>query len=373
MKNEIVEIKIPVQEKKYEIMIGENLIKNAGNLIKEKTNAKKVLFVTNTTVYPLFEDRLKTSLNEAGISFEFVVLEDGEKYKNIESLEQIWQKAIEYRLERKDAIIALGGGVIGDITGFAASAYLRGVNFIQIPTTLLAQVDSSVGGKTAINHQLGKNLIGAFYQPCLVLSDLSTLTTLSVDELKTGLAEVVKYAFIEKSCGLNEKELNFIEFLEVNKEKIFELDSTIMQKLIVYCCKLKASVVNQDEKEVGLRAILNFGHTIGHGIEKCSNYQNINHGRAVAIGMRGVFKIALEIGMIEKGYYEKAIGLLEDFGLNYRIPSSIDKAAVLDAMSIDKKVKDGKIRIVMPVSKGEVCIKDDISYKIILEAIGSLY
>jgi len=373
MKNEIVEIKIPVQEKNYEIVIGENLIAKTGCFIKEKTNAKKVLVLTNTTVNSLFADKLKLSLKDAGINFEFVILEDGEQYKNIESLEKIWQKAIEYKLERKDAMIALGGGVIGDVTGFAASAYLRGVNFVQIPTTLLAQVDSSVGGKTAINHVLGKNLIGAFYQPCLVLSDIETLKTLPIEELKTGLAEVIKYAFIEKSCGLKEKEMNFIEFLEVNKEKIFQLDSSVMQKLIVYCCKLKASVVNQDEKEAGLRAILNFGHTIGHGIEKCSNYHGINHGQAVAIGMRGIFEIALKTGLIEKEYYAKATSLLENYGLDYRIPSSIDKTDILSAMSLDKKVKDGKIRLVLPVSKSEVCIKDGISCEIILEAIDSLY
>ena len=193
--------------------------------------------------------------------------------KDISSLEIIWDKAVEYKLERKDTILALGGGVIGDIAGFAASAYLRGIDFIQVPTTLLAQVDSSVGGKVAINRKSGKNLIGAFYQPKFVLTDIKTLKTLSIEDLKTGLAEVIKYAFIEKTCGLEEPAMNLIEYLIEKKDEIFSLNSEIVCELVEYCCKLKAVVVNQDEKESGLRTILNFGHTIGHAIEKCTNFE----------------------------------------------------------------------------------------------------
>ena len=284
-KNQIVKVEIPQQQEySYPIIIGENILDKVGEFVKQYTKGenelaslapasqpKKLLIVTNKTVYPLYGEKIKTSLLEEGFEIDFVILEDGEKYKDIHSLETIWQRAIEFKLERKDAIIALGGGVVGDVTGFAASTYLRGIDFVQMPTTLLAQVDSSVGGKVAVNNKLGKNLIGSFYQPKFVLTDSSTLKTLPVDELKVGLAEVLKYGMIEKSCGLSGFNTSLLEYLKQNKDAIFALNTDIIQELVKYCCELKAAVVNKDEKEAGLRAILNFGHTIGHAVEKCSN------------------------------------------------------------------------------------------------------
>jgi 3-dehydroquinate synthase len=361
-----INVEIPVGEtKEYPIIIGENLLIDAGLYIKKYTKAQKILVITNSTIFPLYGEILKAALNKENIDNDFLILQDGEKYKNNQTLESIWDKAIELKLERKDAIIALGGGVVGDITGFAAATYLRGIDFIQIPTTLLAQVDSSVGGKVAINHKSGKNLLGAFYQPKLVLSDITTLNTLSVDELKVGIAEVVKYAFIEKSCNLQEQNINLLEYLKEKKDQIFALDPQTITELVAYCCKLKASVVNQDEKEAGLRAILNFGHTIGHAIEKCSNYENINHGQAVAIGSKGAFYIAKEKGLIDQTYLNTALNLIDQYGLNYKISNKLDINNILDAMKLDKKVESKKIRFVLPVNEGLVEIFNDIDNNLI--------
>jgi 3-dehydroquinate synthase len=369
-------VKVEIQEsetRSYPIVIGENALDSLGKLIKQNSKAKKFLVVTNKTVSPLYGQKVKESLEKEGFITEFIILEDGERFKNINSLESIWDEAIKNKIERKDGILALGGGVVGDIAGFAAATYLRGVDFIQVTTTLLAQVDSSVGGKVAINHKSGKNLLGAFYQPKLVLTDTSTLKTLSVDELKVGLAEILKYGFIEKSCGLKGSKFDFINFLTLNKDEIFSLDSDITKKLIKHCCELKAAVVNQDERESGLRAILNFGHTIGHAVEKCSNYEGFNHGQAVAVGMRGALYIAKEKNLIDNNYFNEALSLIKLYGLDYKIPVSIQKEDLLDAMLLDKKVLSNKIRFILPVNRAKVEIFSDVDRNVILSAIEKLY
>ena len=384
-KIQTVKVKIPVQQEYfYPIIIGENLLDKVGELVKRYSQAKKLLIVTNKTVYPIYGERVKASLTEEGFEIDFVILEDGEKYKNIQSLELIWGKAIEFKLERKDAIIALGGGVVGDVTGFASSTYLRGIDFIQIPTTLLSQVDSSVGGKVAVNHTLGKNLIGSFYQPKFVLTDISTLKTLPESELKVGLAEVIKYGLIEKSCklkaegeqpisGLSPIDTNFLEYLRQNKRAIFALNFDIIQELVKYCCELKAAIVNKDEKESGLRAILNFGHTIGHSIEKCSNYENINHGNAIAIGMKGALFIAKARKLIDENYYKSCMQIFDLYEMNYKIPEFIEQEALYEAMLGDKKVLSGKIRFVLSIEESKVDIFNDTDKEMIFEAIKTLY
>ncbi len=374
MKNQTVNVKIPaLKEVGYPIIIGENLLENTGEFIKKYTKANKLAVVTNSTVYDLFGEKVKKNFENSGFNVKFIILEDGEKYKNIKSLNKIWDEVLEFKLERKDALVALGGGVIGDIAGFAAASYLRGIDFIQIPTTLLAQVDSSVGGKVAINHPLGKNMIGAFYQPKLVLSDIKTLESLPLEQLKTGLAEVLKYSFIEKTCGLNEDfETNFLEYLKQNKDSIFALDSDVMVKIIEYSCKLKAAVVNQDEKELGLRAILNFGHTIGHAIEKCTEYKKFTHGQAVAIGMKGVFELSKKTELINKDYFDCAKSLLEQYEMDYKIPDSITEKELMSAMYHDKKVNAGKVRFVMPIAYGEVGIFDDINFDLLESVLKTL-
>lgn len=363
-----VKVKIPAAKAyDYPVFIGSNLLKQAGSIVKECTKAKKLLLVSNKTVHSLYGGIIIKSFQEYGFDVHYYLIDEGEEYKDFHSLELILSRAIELKLERKDALIALGGGVIGDVTGFAAATYLRGIDFIQVPTTLLAQVDSSVGGKVAINHSLGKNLIGNFYQPKAVIADINTLKTLPESELKVGLAEVLKYGFIEKSCGLGEKGVGmpFIDYLEARPR--------ISSKLIRHCCKLKASVVNKDEKEAGLRAVLNFGHTIGHAIEKSYCYRDINHGQAVAIGMRAAFMIAKNKGLIDEKYFNKSINLIDSYGMNYKISSFVHKEDICEALQVDKKVVSGKVRFVLPFAPGEVKLFDDITEGEILNVLNCLY
>ena len=320
------------------------------------------MVVTNDTVFNLYGEKLKNEKSE------FIILPDGEVYKSMESLNQILDKALEIKLERKDCIIALGGGVIGDMAGFAASIYQRGIDFIQIPTTLLAQVDSSVGGKVAINHPLGKNMIGSFYQPKLVLADTNTLNTLDERQFKTGLSEVIKYAFIEKTCNANE-EFDFYNFLESNREGIHNKEPETLKKLIEICCKLKSAVVNQDEKEKGLRAILNFGHTYAHAIENITHYEKYTHGEAVSIGMKLIFDLALSTNKISKEYYEKANKLILDYKLITELDFSPNKEEFYTSMQSDKKVANQSINFVMPSNDFVVVIENNIDKNIILQGI----
>lgn len=350
MQTESQDVNVKINEKPsytYPIFIGENLIGNAQAYIEKYTSAKKLLVVTNKTIIDLYPNSL--NLKNA----EYIILEDGEQYKNFETYKLILEKAQELKLERKDALIAFGGGVIGDITGFCAATYLRGIDFVQIPTTLLAQVDSSVGGKVAINTEFGKNLIGAFYQPKFVLADTSVLKTLDNRQFKTGLSEVIKYAFIEKTAKCD---YGFLEFLTKNVESIKQRDNKTLKELIKICCEIKAKVVNEDEKEAGLRAILNFGHTYAHAIEKVTNYTHFTHGEAVAIGMRFAFDLAKKLNTISADYYNEAISLLAKYALTYVLPSGIKKEDLIEAMSFDKKVLDNKVRFILPIGRATVKI-----------------
>lgn len=352
-------VKIAEQkESEYPILVGENLIENAEKYIKEYSRAKKFLVVTNTTVEKIWGEKLNLPNSER------LILPDGEKYKNFETLQLIINKAIEMKLERKDAIVAFGGGVIGDMTGFAASIYQRGVDFIQIPTTLLSQVDSSVGGKVAINHPQGKNMIGNFYQPKLVLADINTLKTLDVRQLKTGLAEVVKYAFIETSCK-SEKDYDFLNFLLENKEQILNLDPKTVTKMIQICCSLKSAVVLQDEKEQGLRAILNFGHTFAHAIEKVTKYNVYTHGEAVAIGMKMAMTLGLKKELITNDYYELCLKLINLYEFDLTLHKDLTVENICSAMKLDKKVQSSKIRFVLPTGYKTVEIFNDIEENLI--------
>ena len=344
----------------YSIYIGENFLEQANELIKKTCKATKYLIITNEKIDGLWGDKLNIE------NAEKFIIPDGEKYKNFETLISILNKASELRLDRKCAFVAFGGGVIGDMTGFAASIYRRGVAFIQIPTTLLAQVDSSVGGKTAVNNEFGKNLIGTFYQPKLVIADTKTLTTLDERQLKTGLAEVVKYAFIEKSCG---EDFNFFEFLEKNVEEIKKLNLQFVDEMVEICCKLKASVVHKDEKENGLRAILNLGHTYGHALEKCSNYSVFTHGEAVAVGLQVCFDLSFAMNLIDDEYYDRATHLINNFDFSLPEHEYFEPQKLIDAMKFDKKVEAGKVRFVLPTGIGEVQIFDNVDREILSEIL----
>ena len=345
----------------YDIIIGEDLLARANELVKAHTKAQKFFIVTNETVANLYKSRLNIEN-----SF-WLVLKDGEEYKNFETLKQIIDACVDNRLERQDCIIAFGGGVIGDMAGFAAASYMRGIDFIQIPTTLLADVDSSVGGKVAINHEHGKNLIGAFYQPKAVIIDTNVLKTLDLRQLKTGLAEVLKYAFIEKTCGY-EKDFGLYDFLKQNRQKIFALDSAIVSELIYMCCTLKACIVNKDETEKGLRAILNLGHTFAHAIENLTNYTVYTHGEAVAAGMKMAFKLSLTKGLIDENYHNTAVSLIDEYDL---IPpmQDFDKEKFYDEMFLDKKAQNGKVRFVLPNGLFNVEITSDVNKEEVFEVL----
>ena len=357
MQTETINLKIERKPAQYPIIIGNKILENVFDYTEKYTAAKKFLVVTNTTVkrlYGKFFEKENTN---------FVILDDGEIFKNIKSYEKILDKACEIGLERKDGIIALGGGVIGDLAGFAAATYLRGIDYIQIPTTLLAMADSSVGGKTGFNNKFGKNLVGAFYQPKLVLADINTLKTLDKNQLASGFGEVIKYGFIEKNCGLP-KDINFASFLFENTDKILTYDEEIMIKIIKTCCECKAAVVRADEKESGKRRILNFGHTVGHAIEKALDYRHITHGQAVVLGMKIIFNYAVTRNLIDDIYRKNAFILMDKLA-PVEVPSRINTDTIIQAMRHDKKSENDKINFVIPVSRREVEISDKIDINIL--------
>lgn len=368
---QVVNVQIPTKDfVSYPIYIGENMLEKMPE-VAQKISPQKILVVTNETIYEIYSEILIQTFSTLPSPVEYCILPDGENYKNKASLETILACAFENKLERSDLIVAFGGGVIGDMAGFAASIYLRGINFVQIPTTILAQVDSSVGGKVGINTPYGKNLLGAFYQPEAVIADLKFLHTLPKREILTGLSEVIKYSFIEKTCG--EGFLDFAQFLYANSKAILNLEYEKLSPMIETCCKLKAKVVEQDEKEKGLRAVLNFGHTIGHAIEKCTKYSVFTHGEAVAIGMKAVFMLSLRLGKINEEYYNFAIDLLNAFGLDFKIPKNVTLAQLLEALLYDKKVKNHKVRFVLPVGYAKAEIFDDVENDVLESVLKELY
>lgn len=332
----------------YDIHIGSHL--NHGELIAQCMQGKthKVLIVTNETIAPLYLEKFQADLETHGLTCASCILPDGEEFKNAESYLKIMTAAIEHQLDRGCALVALGGGVIGDLTGFAAATYQRGIAFFQVPTTLLAMVDSSVGGKTAINHPQGKNMIGAFYQPLAVLIDLEFLKTLPKRQIAAGMAEVIKYGAI--------LDRNFFDYLQ-SKGGYSELD---LAYVIKRCCEIKADVVAQDEKEHGLRALLNFGHTFGHAIEVGLGFGNFLHGEAVAIGMAVAAWIAQESKFgLTKNECEQLVEVLKRYDLPYAIPDQLSGQNFLGHMLHDKKVKDGHIRYVMLKALGQAQVTRD--------------
>ena len=348
--NTMQTLKVGLAERSYPIHIGSGLLSREDLILPFLPN-KRVAIVSNTTVAPLYLARLRTSLEKNGIRVEAIVLPDGEQYKNIATLNLIYDALLTSRCERNTPLIALGGGVIGDMTGYAAATFLRGVPFIQIPTTLLSQVDSSVGGKTGINHPLGKNMIGAFYQPQLVITDIDTLNTLPDQELRAGLAEVIKYGLI--------RDLPFLEWLESNMEKLLARDTAALQYAITRSCENKAEVVGNDERESGERALLNLGHTFGHAIENGMGYGAWLHGEAVAAGTIMAADLSQRMGWINEQDVTRIRKLFERAGLPVIAPHMpIDQ--YLDLMGLDKKVIDGQIRFVLLQALGHAVISSAV-------------
>ena len=342
-------LKVDLANRSYPIHIGRNLIANA-DLILPHLKRKHVAIVTNTTVAPLYLDKLSQTLQAAGVSVIPIILPDGEAYKNTETLNKIYDALLQNRCERSTTLIALGGGVIGDLTGYAAATYLRGVPFIQIPTTLLSQVDSSVGGKTGINHPLGKNMIGAFYQPQLVLADIDTLKTLPAREFSAGMAEVIKYGLI--------RDAEFFDWLEAHIEPLMALDESAISEAIYRSCQNKADVVARDEHETGERALLNLGHTFGHAIENAMGYGVWLHGEAVAAGTMMAADLSRRMGWLTADEVARIHALLTKARLPLDAPKlGADK--YLELMQMDKKVADGKIRLILQQGIGKSVITSD--------------
>ena len=336
-------LRVDLGDRAYPIHIGPGLLDRA-DLMLPHLAQKRAVIVTNTTVGPLYLARLRQTLADAGVAAEAVILPDGEAYKNWETLNLIFDALLARRAERKTTLVALGGGVIGDLTGFAAACYQRGMPFIQVPTTLLAQVDSSVGGKTGINHPLGKNMIGAFYQPQLVLADTDTLATLPDRELSAGLAEVIKYGLIRDPL--------FLEWLEAHMDQLVARDTAALTYAIRRSCENKAEVVAADEKEAGQRALLNLGHTFGHAIEAGMGYGNWLHGEAVAAGTMLAADLSRRLGNLGQADVDRIARLFRRAGLPVLAPN-LGEASYMESMGVDKKVEGGKIRFVLFRKLGE--------------------
>ena len=355
----VTTLTVALADRTYPILIGERLLAQPERLLPHLAQ-KRAAVVTNTTLAGLYLDGLAAGLERSGVAVVPIVLPDGEAHKNWQTLNQVFDRLLETRCERNTTLIALGGGVVGDIGGFAAAVYQRGMPFIQIPTTLLAQVDSSVGGKTAINHPLGKNMIGAFYQPKLVLADTSTLDTLPERELAAGLAEVIKYGLIRDTA--------FLDWLETNMPRLRARDGAALAYAIVRSCEHKAEVVAADERETGERALLNLGHTFGHAIESGLGYGHWLHGEAVAAGTVLAAELSARLGFISHADVERTRRVFAAAGLPVVAPR-LGAERYLELMGHDKKVQAGRLRLVLLRRLGAAFVTADFSHEKLLEVL----
>jgi 3-dehydroquinate synthase len=349
---------VDLGERSYPIQIGQGLLDQAG-LLTAHVAGRQVMVVSNTTVAPLYLDRVLASL--AGLHTATVILPDGEQYKTLDTLNTIFTALLEQRFNRGCTLVALGGGVVGDITGFAAASYQRGVAFLQVPTTLLAQVDSSVGGKTGVNHALGKNMIGAFHQPGCVIIDTDTLDTLDDRQLAAGLAEVIKYGLIYDA--------DFFAWLETNITALKARDKAALATAIERSCAIKAEIVAADERESGMRALLNLGHTFGHAIETGTGYGNWLHGEAVAAGMLMAADLSARHGWLDHADVQRTGSILRQAGLPTEPPATMDEQQFMDLMAVDKKVVDGGLRLVLLKRIGKAIVTADFQPDLLSETL----
>ena len=353
------QIIVDLGERSYPILIGRDLLSQPGELASY-VRGTQVMIITNTVVAPLYLEQAVQAFS--GKKVATLTLPDGEQYKNLDTLKQVYDALIEGKFDRSVTLVALGGGVIGDLTGFAAASYQRGVDFIQIPTTLLAQVDSSVGGKTAVNHPSGKNMIGAFHQPRCVLADTATLSTLPEREFRAGLAEVIKYGLIVDA--------EFFSWLEGSMALLLQGDEEALAYAIERSCSLKAQIVSEDERETGRRAILNLGHTFGHAIETAQHYRDWLHGEAIAAGMVMAADLSVRQGWLTQEEVDRVKQLLTAAGLPISRPQSVTQGKMLELMSLDKKVVDGAIRLVLLKALGQAIVTADYSRDDLVLTIG---
>jgi 3-dehydroquinate synthase len=361
-------IPVPLPDQAYSVVVAMDGLSHLGPwLTGGKTVAvkpgQKLLLVSNAAIFKHYGQTVMNSLEQAGYQVRHHLIPAGERYKTLNSIQKIYDAALDWRLERQAAMVALGGGVIGDMTGFAAATWLRGIPFVQVPTSLLAMVDASIGGKTGVNHPQGKNLIGAFHQPRLVLIDPIVLKTLPAREFRAGMAEVIKYGVIwdaELFAAL-EAAPRLDQYRYVGNE--------LLHTILTRSCQAKAEVVSQDEKETGLRAILNYGHTIGHAVESLMHYKGVNHGEAVAIGMVAAGHMAEALGFWTPDENARQLVLLQKTGLPTQLPQNLDFEAILATLQADKKVQDGRVRFIMPKGIGSAFVTSDITQDTILAAL----
>ena len=354
-------VTIDLGARSYPILIGPGLLDD-GQALAEAVPARDVMVVTNEIVGPLYLDRLVRGLQ--GRRVETVLLPDGERHKTLETAGRILDAMVAARMNRDACVVALGGGVVGDVAGFAAASYQRGVDFVQVPTTLLAQVDSSVGGKTGVNHPGGKNLIGAFHQPRAVVSDTETLRSLPVRELRAGLAEVIKYGLVA--------DVAFLAWLEANVSALLALDSAAVAQAVRRCCEIKAAIVADDEREHGARALLNLGHTFGHAIEAAAGYGEWLHGEAVGVGMLMAADLSRRIGRLGGADVDRLRDLLHRAGLPASAPP-IGAGRALELMAMDKKVLAGRIRLVLLARIGEGVVSGDYPVQALEETLADYF
>jgi len=343
----------------YNIHIGLGLLMQTGHLLKENGFAGKLVIITNPIVKRLYGSALKQNLAKEGFKVTVLQVPDGEEQKSLEVAARLYTDLSDLYCERTTPILALGGGVIGDLTGFVAATYMRGVPLIQIPTTLLAQVDSSIGGKVALDHGQLKNRIGAFYQPRLVISDISTLRTLPTKEFIGGLAEVIKYAVI--------RDKEFFAYLERNLDQIKSLDERLLEEIVYRSSQIKAEIVEKDEKDLGLRNILNYGHTVGHAIESASDFK-MGHGKAVALGMLAAGRISNTLGLLDRNELIRLKGIIQRADLATELPN-LEVGRIVQAIRHDKKVLRGKLRFILPKALGSVFITDEVSLSLVEQVL----
>lgn len=356
-------IRVNVPQQSYEIVIASGSLKELGTRMQYHHLGQKVLLVSNPDIFKHYGETVVTSLTSAGFDVCECILPAGEEYKTLDSLQKIYDIALSNRLERSSTMVALGGGVIGDMTGFAAATWLRGIKVVQVPTTLLAMVDAAIGGKTGVNHPKGKNLIGAFHQPSLVLIDPDVLQTLPDREFRGGMAEVIKYGVIWDAELFSKLEQS------QTLDKLSDVNAGLIQAILERSCGCKAEVVSKDEKESGLRAILNYGHTIGHAVESLTGYTQVTHGEAVGIGMVAASRIAVALQMWDHESDCRQLKLIEKTGLPTQLPAKLNIEEIIDSLQSDKKVKSGKVRFILPTQIGTVTITDQVPADIIRQVL----
>jgi 3-dehydroquinate synthase len=355
--------KVPVSlgERSYDIVIGHGILSALGDTVRRLGLGPKEMIVTSTGLWPLYGKPVQDSLAATGFDVCAAHMNDDEESKSIQTVTSLYDKLVENEFDRNSGMVAVGGGVVGDVAGFAAATFMRGMRFVQVPTTLLAQVDSSIGGKTGVNLPSGKNLVGAFYQPTLVWTDVSTLKTLPERELRSGLAEVIKYAIVADPALFHTLEENIRSFSEASTDKLIDIVSR--------CCSIKARIVEQDERDRGVRSILNYGHTVGHALESLTNYTQYTHGEAVALGMIAAARVSREIGAIDQNTVEDQERLISAAGLPTHIDRSMEPQSIIRQLNRDKKRLAGRTRWVLPKTIGEVFLTDEVPFDVVLRVV----